>query len=53
MTAKKAISILDLQINYKKLSNRQLKEEWNYDADKATEMENFETDAQLKYYNLV
>ena len=38
MTVKKAISILDLWISHKKLSKKQLKEEWNYDADKATEV---------------
>jgi len=38
MTVKKAIDILDLWISHKKLSKKQLKEEWNYDADKATEV---------------
>lgn len=38
MTIKKAIEILDWWINHKKQSMKQLKEEWNYDADKATEV---------------
>jgi len=38
MTVKKAIEILEWWITHKKQSMEQLKQEWNYDADKATEV---------------
>ena len=38
MTVKKAIEILDWWIGHKKQSMEQLRKEWNYDADKATEV---------------
>jgi len=38
MTIKKAIKILDWWIKHKKQSTQKLKQEWDYDANKITEL---------------